>query len=149
MGTAVLLVLTLCCSAPSLLAFGPSKAGEPVKATVCEIAKHPDTFDGKVVQVRALMETGVQDLPSGATDDSCGGELKFFTPDDAHFALLLKSKGYRKLVKDVKKNPVVEATVTGLFKRFGTDEKPDNRLALESVDDVLVHPQPRVKGQKR
>jgi hypothetical protein len=82
-------------------------------------------------------------------DESCGGELKFFTPDDRHFALLLKSKGYRKLVKDVKKNPVVEATVTGLFKRFGSDQKPDNRLALESVDDVFVHPQPRVHGQKR
>jgi hypothetical protein len=95
------------------------------------------------------VETGVQDLPAGAADDSCGGELKFFTPDDAHFARLLKSKGYRKLVKDVKKNPVVEATVTGLFKRFGTGQKPDNRLALESVEDVLVHPQPRVKAQKR
>jgi hypothetical protein len=49
----------------------------------------------------------------------------------------------------VKKNPVVEATVTGLFKSFGTAQKPDNRLALESVEDVVVHPQPRVKGQKR
>jgi len=132
-----------------MFAFGQTGAGDAVKTTVCEIAKHPDAFDGKVVQVRALVETGVQDLPAGAADDSCGGELKFFTPDDAHFARLLKSKGYRKLVKDVKKNPVVEATVTGLFKRFGTGQKPDNRLALESVEDVLVHPQPRVKAQKR
>jgi hypothetical protein len=36
-----------------------------------------------------------------------------------------------------------------LFKRFGTGEKPDNRLALESVGDVVVIPQPRVRGQKR
>lgn len=72
--------------------------------------------------------------------------MKFYAPNDAQFARLLKSKGYRKLVKD---NPVVEAAVTELFKRFGTDQKPDNRLALDSVEDVLVHPQPHVKGQKR
>ena len=130
-------------------AFAATPAETAIEKAQAEIAKHPDAFDGKVVQVRALVETGVQDLPAGAADDSCGGELKFFTPDDAHFARLLKSKGYRKLVKDVKKNPVVEATVTGLFKRFGTGQKPDNRLALESVEDVLVHPQPRVKAQKR
>jgi hypothetical protein len=149
MAAKVSLGLILCLSVPPVFAFEQAQAGQPVKTTVCEIARHPDTFDGKVVQVRALVETGVQDLPSGAVDDSCGGELKFFTPDDAHFARLLKSKGYRTLVKDVKKNPVVEATVTGLFKRFGTGQKPDNRLALESVEDVLVHPQPRIKGQKR
>ncbi|MGA3039651.1 MAG: hypothetical protein ABSF54_02545 [Bryobacteraceae bacterium] len=142
-------VLILCLGLQPILVFAQRKAGEPVKATVCEIARHPDTFDGKLVQVRALVETGVEDLPAGATDDSCGGELKFFTPSDEQFARLLKSKGYRKLVKEVKKNAVVEATVTGLFKRFGTDAKPDNRLALESVEDVLAHPQPRVKGQKR
>jgi len=143
------LVLILWCGMQPIFAFGQTKAGEPVRATVCEIARHPDAFDGKVVQVRALVDTGVQDLPSGSADESCSAELKFYAPDDAQFLRLLKSKGYRKLVKDVKKNPVVEATVTGLFKRFGTDDKPDNRLALESVDDVLVHPQPRVKGQKR
>lgn len=141
--------LILCFGLPPIFAFGQAVDSGPVKTTVCEIAKHPDAFEGKVVQVRALVETGVQDLPSGVADDSCGGELKFFTPDDAHFALLLKSKGYRKLVKDVKKNPVVEATVTGLSKHFGTVERPDNRLALDSVEDVLVHPQLRVKAQKR
>jgi hypothetical protein len=149
MAAAVPLVVILCLGLPPIFAFGQAKAGDPVKTTVCEIARHPDTFDGKRVQVRAIVETGVQDLPAGVTDESCGGELKFFTPDDPHFARLLKSKGYRKLVTDVKKNPVVEATVTGLFKSFGTDQKPDNRLALESVEDVLAHPQPHVKAQKR
>ncbi|HXM41887.1 MAG TPA: hypothetical protein VN924_11575 [Bryobacteraceae bacterium] len=132
-----------------MFSYGQGQSGDVAKSTVCEIARHPEAFDERVVQVRALVETGVQDLPAGLTDDSCAGELKFFMPDDAHFARLLKSKGYRKLVTDVKKNPVVEATVTGLFKHFGTAEKPDNRLALESVENVVVHPQPRVKGQKR
>jgi hypothetical protein len=132
-----------------IFAFGQAGDTSVLKTTVCEIAAHPDTFDGKRVQLRAMVDTGVEDLPAGVADDSCGGELKFFTPDDAHFAKLLKSKGYRKLVKDVKKNPVVQATVAGLFKRFGTGEKPDNRLALESVEDVVVIPQPRVRPQKR
>jgi hypothetical protein len=149
MPAAVPLVVLLCLGLPPVLAFGQAKAGEPVKTTVCEVARHPETFDGKLVQVRALVETGVQDLPAGVADDRCGGELKFYTPDDQHLVRLGKSKGFQKLIKDVKKNPVVEATVTGLFKRFGTDQKPDNRLALESVEDVLVHPQPHVKSQKR
>jgi len=149
MPAAVPLVVLLCLGLPPVLAFGQAKAGEPVKTTVCEVARHPETFDGELVQVRALVETGVQDLPAGVADDSCGGELKFYTPDDQHLVRLGKSKGFQKLIKDVKKNPVVEATVTGLFKRFGTDQKPDNRLALESVEDVLVHPQPHVKSQKR
>jgi len=130
--------LILCFGLPPFLAFGQAKGGEPVKTTVCEIAAHPQTFDGKLVQVRATVESGVQDLPAGVADEGCGGELKFFMPDDPQFARLLKSKAFRKLIRDVKKNPVVEATVTGLFKRFGTDQKPDNRLALESVEDVTV-----------
>jgi hypothetical protein len=142
-------LLILCLALSPICAGAQAPDADPLKTTVCDIARHPESFDGKRVRVRALMDTGVQDLPAGAADDSCAGELKFFTPDDQHFALLLKSKGYRKLVKDVKKNPVVEATVTGLFKSFGTAQKPDNRLALESVEDVVVHPQPRVKGQKR
>jgi hypothetical protein len=139
----------LCLGLQPIFAFTQGVAGEPVKTAICEIARHPDTFDGKVVQVRAIVESGVEDLPAGVADESCGGELTFFMPNDEQFARLLKSKGYRKLVKDLKKNPVVEATVTGLYKRFGTDAKPDNRLALDSVEDVLVDPQPHVKGQKR
>jgi hypothetical protein len=81
-------------------------------------------------------------------DESCGAELKLFTPDDPHLARLVKSKGFRKLIKEVKKNPVVEATVTGLFRRAAGEQKPNAGLALESVEDVVVFPQPRARGQK-
>lgn len=135
------------------LAFAETQAGEPIKTTVCEIAKHPETYDGKVVEVRALVDSGVEDLPAGVSDDSCGAALKFFTPDDLHFRGLVKSKAFQKLIKDVKKNPVVEATVTGLFRRSiphqGPDDKPQPGLALEGVTDIVVHPQPHVRGQKR
>ena len=87
-----------------LFAFGQADDTGVVNTVVCEIAAHPDRFDGKRVQVRAIVDTGVDDLPAGMADDTCHGELKFFMPDDAHFAKLLKSKGYRKLVKDAKKN---------------------------------------------
>ena len=149
MMAAVLLFLVMGCGVRPIFAYAQAQGGALVKTTVCEIARHPDAFDGKLVQVRALVETGVQDLPAGSADDSCGGELKYYAPDDAQFSRLLKSKGYRKLVKETKKNPVVEATVTGLFKHFGTTEKPDNRLAVELVEDVVAHPQPREKAQKR
>jgi len=149
MAAAVPLVVILCLGPPPILAFGQAKAGEPARTTVCEIARRPDAFDGKLVQVRATVETGVEDLPASVSDASCGAELKFYAPDDAQFARLLKSKGYRKLIKDVQKNPVVEATVTGWFKSFGTAQKPDNRLALESVEDVTVRPPPRGPAQKR
>lgn len=90
----------------------------------------------------------MDDLPAGLSDESCGAELKFYTPDDERFARLVKSKGFRKLTKDVKKNPVVVATVTGWFKRTVTAEKPAYGLALESVGDVVVVKQRRVPAQK-
>ena len=142
------MVLAYCFSLPPVFAFGQANTGEASKTTVCEIARHPEAFDGKRVEVRALVETGVQDLPSGVADDNCSGELKFYSPDDQQLVRLAKSKGFQKLIKDLKKNPVVEATVTGWFKRFGTAQEPDNRLALESVDRVVVIPQPRVRPQK-
>ena len=145
MAAAVSLVAILCLGLPPIL-FAQAKAGDPLKTTVCEIARHPETFDGKLVQVRAAVESGVDDLPAGVADESCGAELKFFTPDDPQFARLLKSKGFRKLIKEVKKNPLVEATVTGWFRRSGTDQKPDSGLALESVEDVVVRPQTRGRG---
>jgi hypothetical protein len=141
--------LLLCFGLLPIFAFGQPQPAEPAKTTVCEIAAHPDRFDGKIVQVRAVVDSGVQDLPSGVGDDSCGAELTFFMPADPQFGKLVKSKGFQKLMKDVKRNPVVQATVTGLFKRFGTSDKPDNRLALESVENVTVIPQPHVRDQKR
>jgi len=138
MAAAVSSVAILCLGLPLSLAFWQAQAGDPVKTTVCEIARHPEAFDGKLVQVRAAVESGVEDLPAGVADETCGAELKFFTPDDPQFARLLKSKGFRKLIKEVKKNPQVEATVTGWFKHAGTDHRPDSGLTLESVQDVAV-----------
>ncbi|HUE01274.1 MAG TPA: hypothetical protein VMR62_16990 [Bryobacteraceae bacterium] len=136
-----------------VFALAETPADEPIKTTLCEITRYPETFDGKVVEVRAFVDSGVMELPSGVSDDSCGADLKFFTPDDLHFRRMAKSKGFRKLVKDVKRNPVVEATVTGLFKRSipgqGPGQKPQAGLALEAVDDVVVHPRPKVKHQNR
>lgn len=138
-------VLLLCLALPRVCAFEQTEAGKPVKAALCAIAAHPGDFDGKLVEVRAIVESGVSDLPAAVTDASCGAEVKFFTPDDPHLATLLKSKGFRKLVKEVKRNPVVEATVSGWFKRTATAPKPEYGLALESVDKVVVKPHPRAQ----
>lgn len=121
---------------------------EPVKTALCEIFKNPEKFDGKKIQVHASVDSGVLDMPAGLSDDSCGAELKFYMPVDPDFGKLVKSKGFQKLLKDVKKNPAVEATVTGIFKRSVPGEKGAG-LSLEAVEDVVVHPQPRVRNQKR
>ncbi len=133
---------------PLALALGQSA---PQKTTVCELAKNPAAFDGKLIQVRAAVDTGVQDLPSGILDESCTAAVKFYAPDDNHFARLAKSKGFQKLVKAVKKYPSVEATITGVFKSevpaAGPKDKPAPGLALESVEDVTIHHPPRAKGR--
>jgi hypothetical protein len=128
--------------------FAQSPTSEPVKATLCEITAHPGTFVGKLVQVHALIESGVDDLPAGVTDDKCGAELKFLTPDDQHFARLVKSKPFRKMIKDVKKHPVVEVTVIGWLRRGDPDKKTESGLALESVEDIVVKPLPKVRRER-
>lgn len=133
----------------ALLFLSQANGGEPVQTTVCEVFKQPEIFDGKLVQVRAIVESGVDDLPAGMADDSCGADLKFFMPEDPDFGRLLKSNAFRKLIKAVKNNPVVEATVTGRFKRAAADPKSDAGLALVSVDHISTRPQPRVRAQKR
>ncbi len=142
-------MLALSLALRPLFAFADHPASEPVKTTVCEIAKHPEAFDGKVVQLRGLVDSGVQDLPAGLADESCNGAVKFFMPDDADFARLVKSRAFQKLLKDVKKNPVVLATVTGLFHRAMPERKTETGLALQSVSEIVVAPQPHVKVQKR
>jgi len=132
-----------------VFAFAQPRAGQPVKVEICEIARHPETYDGKLIQARALVETGLQDLPAALVDESCAAELKFYLPGDSHLSLLVKSKGFQKLVKAVKKNPVVQATVAGLFMRQVPDHKSESGLVLESVADIAIVPQPRVKAQKR
>ena len=153
MPAAIKLALILFSGLLPMFAFAQSKAGEPLKTSLCEIVKHPEAFDGKTVQVRATVDAGMQDLPAGLIDDRFWAALKFHMPDDQHLVRLGKSKEFRKLIKDVKKNPVVQATVTGLFKSAvpapTPDQKPAPGLALEAVEDVVVIPQPHVRGQKR
>jgi len=137
-------LLCLCMLGAALCA--QQKNAEPAKAAVCEIVKNPQAFDGKLLEVHAVVESGIEDLPAGLTDDSCAAELKFFMPDDARFARLVKSKEFRKLTKELLRNPIVEATVIGWFKVLGTSQKPVPALALEEVRDIVVKPLPKYRG---
>ena len=116
-------------------ALAQTKTDAPVKTTLCEIVKRPEYFNGKLVQFRATVESGVMDLPSGMADESCSAEVPFFAPDDQHLAMLLKSKKFRKLQKDLAKTPLVQATVTGRFEHMPA-KKPESLLVLESVGEV-------------
>lgn len=132
MSAAVRCVSIICIGWLPATVWAQSKSDGPAKTTLCEIAAHPDTFERKLVQLRAIVTTGVDDLPAGVADDSCAAELKFFLPDEQHLSQLLKSREFRKLTKDVKKHPVVEATVTGWIRRNG--------LVLQSVERPVVKP---------
>ncbi len=121
----------------------PAQTTAPLKAGLCQMAAHPDQYDGKLVEVRAMVESGIEDLPAGVVDDTCGAEFKFLTPDDAVFGRLLKNKAFRKMVKEVKHHPNVEATVTGWF-HASQDPKKQPGLALQSVADVIVKPTPKL-----
>jgi hypothetical protein len=126
-----------CLALLSTAAFAQTQTQEPVKTTLCEIAKQPDRFTGKRVQFRSTIESGVMYLPSSAVDDTCSADVPFFSLDEAHAALLLKSKEFRKLTKYLSKTPFVQATVTGWFEhRAGA--KPASGLMLESVDNVTM-----------
>jgi hypothetical protein len=126
-----------------VLFLAQSQTTQPVKTTLCEIIAHPETFDRKLVELHALVESGADDLPDGVTDDKCGAELKFTTLDDAHLDQLVKSKPFRKLVKDVKWNPMVEGTFIGWFHRASPEKKTEAGLALEAVSDVAVKHLPK------
>jgi len=60
---------------------GPIKAEDPIKTTVCELLKHPDRFNGKLVQVRATMRTGFE--LSTLFDKDCEKEGLWNGTDDA------------------------------------------------------------------
>ena len=123
-----------------LLMAQPQPAGSPIPTTLCDILRQPQQFKGKLVSLRAVIEPGVEDLPEGAADQHCHAELKFFTPDDTHLSKLLKSKEFQKLVRALKKSPRVEATISGVFQ---VTDKPENRLAIESVSRVTAQPRPK------
>jgi hypothetical protein len=44
----------------SRIALGQVKADEPLKASICELAKEPERFNGKMVQVRATIFNGFE-----------------------------------------------------------------------------------------
>jgi hypothetical protein len=114
------------------IALAQSPGDMSVRTSLCEILRQPQRYNGKLVEFRAIVEPGLEDLPAGAADPHCTAELKFLSPDDPHLAKLLKSGEFKKLVRLLRKKPVVEATIAGQFhvsgKRYG--------LLLESVAHV-------------
>ncbi|MFN7994909.1 MAG: hypothetical protein U0Q18_14985 [Bryobacteraceae bacterium] len=116
---------------------------EPIQRPLCQIIREPDNYNGKLVQFRASIESGQEDLPSGVADDSCAADVPFFSPDDKQLDRLLKDKEFRKLLKEVKRNPFVDATVTGWFLSGASakprpGQRPGPKLILESVSNVKV-----------
>jgi len=55
------------------MGFSQVKADEPIKTTLCELVKEPELFNGKVVQVRAIVVYGFE--ASLLRDESCSADI--------------------------------------------------------------------------
>jgi hypothetical protein len=54
-----------------------AKAEPPIKTTLCDLVTHPDTYIGRVVEIRAVVEQGFE--VSLLTDRSCSARIWFDT----------------------------------------------------------------------
>src|SRR5271157_1913042 len=52
---------------------GQAVAREPIETTLCELVKEPEGFNGKIVQLRAVIQTGFE--LSVVRDDSCSASI--------------------------------------------------------------------------
>jgi hypothetical protein len=56
-----------------VVGFGQVKTNAPIKTTLCDLVKKPERFNGKMVQVRAVVVTGFE--ASLLRDESCSADI--------------------------------------------------------------------------
>lgn len=66
-----LCLFVFCLAAIPGAAFGQTNSDGPMKATVCELAKEPSRYKGKIVTVRGRVLIGFEDFE--LSTDSCDG----------------------------------------------------------------------------
>jgi hypothetical protein len=158
----------------TLLAFLVAVAGAeavsqdagPIQATLCELGAAPESFQGKVVEVRAIVQTGLE--TSLLRDDGCSTFIWLSGIDSSQTALpVRKDREYQKMLEylDKKYKPKdgsvcarcplyrVTATVVGRFEYvhkgdlnskadppigFGYQNSYESQLILQGVSDVVA-----------
>jgi hypothetical protein len=145
----------------------------PIQATLCQLGIAPERFQGKVVEVRAIVQTGLE--TSLLRDDGCSTFIWLSGIDSAQTAR--KDRQYQKMLEylDKKYKPKdgsvcarcplykVTATVVGRFEHIGKstlDPKTDpptgfgylnsyeSQLVLQGVSNVLAEPIDRSASEK-
>lgn len=145
-----------------------------VKTTLCELGAAPERFQGNVVEIRAVVQTGFQ--TSLLRDDSCSAFIWLSGVDDPASALR-KDRQYQKMLDylDKKYKPKggavcarcplykVTATVVGRFEHvrtgdpdpqsdlpagFGYLHSYESQLTLLSVSNVVAEPIDRSASER-
>ena len=157
-----------CCFCVLLLAFytpiGRRHADQlsaPIKATLCELAEHPEQYAGKMVTVHAS-EMGKDFWIEDFTNRSCSSWTQVIVvyPDQIKPAPgfdLVRDDTFNKFFEEVRKGKNVEATYEGRFdaayvwrdhkrisvgtdKGYGKKQKYGARIVLRSISEVVARP---------
>jgi hypothetical protein len=123
------------------IAFGQRNTDDPIKTTLCEIVKAPEQFNGKMVQVRALVN-GVEEA-SVLYDGGCSASVLLVASGDDALWQGKDAKQQRRLTASLKKHSFVTVTVIGRFehapaRQFGHQNMFDSRIVMVSVYDVVT-----------
>jgi hypothetical protein len=88
-----------------------AKADPPIKTTLCELVAHPDTYIGRVVEVRAVVKDGFE--VSLLTDSSCSARIWLDTT-----TANLDQEQYQRIESYLRSNNGL-ATMVGRFDHVG------------------------------
>ncbi|MGA2272497.1 MAG: hypothetical protein ABSH00_03015 [Bryobacteraceae bacterium] len=125
------------------VALAQVKPDGPVKTTLCELKQEPKRFDGRTVQLRTEFFPGAEDSPTVLFDRSCSAVVAILWPDGKSARDI---GDYRSLQRYLKKDRIVEATVTGVFANTAGGSGAfafDSRLSLQRVSGVIAKPRDR------
>lgn len=118
-----------------------ARADPPPQQTVCEIAYHPQAFNGKVVSVSGKIESDGQEytLISDPGCPSIGIGLQYTTRARHSAAAQRLRKAIFFKGKPGTQDKVITVTVVGRF--FGNQKKWPKRLILvDEVSNLVVRP---------
>jgi hypothetical protein len=115
----------------------------PVSATVCSIVAAPASFNGKVVHVRASIQSDGMHS-SRLTDASCRGmsiPITWEAADRSERLRALIDTLFSKAEHPGTLDKEITASFTGVF-RWRKSEQPSRSIVLLDVSDVTVEPRP-------
>lgn len=124
----------------------------PLSVNLCDLAKSPETYAGKIISVHGQVGWGwrhrnVPITEFGIRQSSCMEELTVMLPDAVQPKPafdLEKDEHFQTLDHGLHKGMAIEGTFEGLFeqseKGYGRKHKTKTWLVLERVSDIFAVP---------